>query len=281
MKTYDFIFSLGYACAVTQALRDLGLQRGSYPFDWTGTISPLMGARMMADDFRNWFDRADLRLWDVRFEGGFIARVYKNTRTEFGFSHEFSNADTLEKTYESVRAKYDRRIVRFQKKMSTAKRILAIYLERPQMPRTPEADLIEARRILAEKYPASQIDLLCFYEDESCTAAQEVASSDGITVVKAHYRTMLNGRIMHIVDRRQIVDWLKKNVTVVDAMTADEVRTLDAEKRRKLRESLGKNRLERWINKKLKQWYRDLEVYLIGQKLMPGDRPLWFDGDGK
>ena len=59
------------------------------------------------------------------------------------------------------------------------------------------------------------------------------------------------------------------------------MKAFDAEKRRKLRESLGTNRVNRWVNKKLRQWYRDLQLYLIGQNLVPGDRPLWFDGDGR
>jgi len=281
MKTYDFIFSLGYACAVTQALRDIGLQRGSYPFDWIGSGSPLMGARMVANDFFDWFNREDLRLWDVRFEGGFIARVYKNMRTGFGFSHEFSNAEPIEMTYDAVKEKYDRRIARFREKMAVSKRILAIYLEVSRKARTLDADLVETRRILCEKYPHAEIDLLYIYEDETCKTAEVVSSSDGITVVKAHYRTMQDGQVMHIADRRQIVDYLRANVTIVDAMSEAEIRALDAEKRWQLRKRLGRNRLERWVNKKLKQWYRDLEVYLIGQKLMPDDRPLWFDGDGK
>lgn len=281
MKTYDFIFSLGYACAVSQALRDLGLQRGSYPFDWVGTASPLMGARMIAGGFRDWFNREDLRLWDVRFEGGFVARVYKNVRTGFGFSHEFSNADPIETAYEAVKEKYDRRITRFMKTLRSAKRILAVYLEDPRKPRTPDADLRAARDLIAAACPEAEVELLCLYEDETCKAAELVAASDGISVVKASYRTYLDGTLMHIADRSQIVAFLREHVTVRDRMSEAEIRALDAEKRRKLREGLGRTRWERWVNKKLKQWYRDLEVYLIGQKLIPGDRPLWFDGDGK
>ena len=37
MKEYDFIFSLGANCAVSMALRDVGLQFASYPFDWIGS----------------------------------------------------------------------------------------------------------------------------------------------------------------------------------------------------------------------------------------------------
>lgn len=86
---------------------------------------------------------------------------------------------------------------------------------------------------------------------------------------------------MHICDRRQVVEFLRGSVSVEGALTEAQMKAFDAEKRRKLRESLGTNRVNRWVNKKLRQWYRDLQLYLIGQNLVPGDRPLWFDGDGR
>ena len=281
MKEYDFIFGIGYGCAISQALRDLGLQRESYPLDWIAAETVLAGPRMIAADFADWFNREDLKLWDVRYEGGHVARIYKNIRTGFGFSHEFTNAAPLETSYEAVKAKYDRRIGRFGEKMLASKRVLAIYMELPMRPRPGDADLREARRLVAEKYPGREIDLLCFYEDDSCAAAEEAASFDGIAVVKAHYRTMKDGKVHHVADRRQIADYLRRGVTVVDAMTEAELRAFAAEKRRKYYESLGRNWLERRVNKKLTQWYRDLELYLIGEGLLPGDHATWFFGDGK
>lgn len=281
MKTYDFIFSLGFGCAVSQALRDLGLQRGSYPFDWIGTIGPLMAPRMMAADFKDWFNREDLKLWDVRFEGGHIARLYKNVKTGFGFAHDFSNAEELYTTYEAAREKYERRIARFKKVMAASKTVLAIYLTRPQDARPTDEELREARETIAKLYPAATIEILCFYEDESCTRAEEVSSTDGVSVVKAHYRQYKNGEIFHVVNREQLVAYLREHVTIVNPMTPEEMRAQEKEKKRAYLASLGTTRLSRRIHKKLLQWYRDLEVYLIGQKLMPDDHPTWFDGDGK
>ena len=282
MKTYDFAFSLGFSCAASESLRDLGFQKESLPFDWTGAPSLRASVDMVACGFAGWFDRDALRLWDVRHEGGFIARVYKNMKTGFGFSHEFSNADPIERSYDAVREKYERRISRLGRELKTRRRILALYLESPVKPRISDGEISAALAVLRAKCPQAEVvDLVYIYEDETCKKAEVLSSVAGATVVRAHYRTYLDGRPMHICDRSQVAGFLRESISIDGALTEAQLRAFDAEKRRRLRASLGTNRVNRWVNKKLKQWCRDLEVYLIGQKLIPGDRPLWFDGDGK
>jgi len=281
MKQYDFVFSLGFSCAVTQALRELGMQRESFPLDWVGAPGPRESARAIAADFTGWFNREDLRLWDVRHEHGHIARVYKNLRTGFGFSHEFTNAERFETHYEAVREKYNRRIVRFLAKLSSAKRVLAVYLESPKNIRADDAVLRETLTTLRMKFPSVQMDLVYFYEDPLATEAALVSEADGLIVMKADYRTYLNGRLMHLCAGHMLRSWLSANVSVADALTPHEMRQFADQKRKAFRQSLGKNPIERWINRKLKNWFVDLDNYLIGQGLAIGDRPLWFDGDGK
>jgi len=281
MKEYDFVFSLGFSCAVTQALRDLGMQRESLPLDWVGAPSPLDSARMVAADFRDWFNREDLRLWDVRHEHGHISRVYKNMRTGFGFSHEFTNANCFKTHYDDVREKYDRRIARFYEKMAASGRVLCVYLESPKNARADETALRETLAVLRARFPSVQVDFAYLYEDPAATEPAQVSESDGLTVVKIDYRTFLNGRLMHLCDGRMLPAWLEANVTVGDRLTPQDMRRFADQKRKAYRRSLGKNPIERWINRKLKGWYVDLDDYLIGQGLAVGDRPLWFDGDGK
>jgi len=281
MKTYDFIFSMGFSCAVTQALRDVGMQRESLPLDWIGAPGPLESARMIAADFKDWFNREDFRLWDVRHEHGHISRVYKNLRTGFGFSHEFTNAEPFKTHYDEVREKYDRRIARFLEKLGASKRVLAIYLESPRNARADDAVLVETLSVLRAKFPSVQIDLAYFYEDPSVTEPVMESESNGLVVVKIDYRKFLNGRLMHLCDGRMLRAWLTANVTVDGALTPQEMRAFADQKRKAYRQSLGKNPIERWINRKLKNWFVDLDNYLIGQGLLIGDRPLWFDGDGK
>lgn len=281
MKTYDYVFSLGFSCAMTQALRDVGFQKESLPFDWIGSPSILVSAKTVAADFRGFFERDRLKLWDVRITGGFVQRVYRDEVSHFGFSHEFTNAEPIETHYEAEKAKYDRREERLLMRLAEKKRVLAVFLEISKNPRTSDDELVEARRTLRKRFPGTEFDILYFYEDPACDKAETVSSVEGITVVKADYRQYLNGEIMHTCEGRQIRDYLRANIEVDGALTPEEMQAFARSKRRAFKDSMGRNVVDRWINRKLKSWFFDLENYLVRQRLMPGDRPLWFDGDGK
>ena len=214
MREYDFIFSLGANCAVSMSLRDAGLQFASYPFDWIGSPGLMADVEMVESGFANWFEREDLKLWDVRHEEGAIQRVYRNMRTRFGFPHEFTNAFRFETGYEKAKEKYDRRIARFFKTLGSARRSLGIYLETATCLRLPDETLAEARRRLASQFPGTALDLLYIHEDPSCREPEVVSGSGGVTVVRAHYAKFLGGRPMHTVDRAGIVRFIHENYTV-------------------------------------------------------------------
>ena len=281
MKEYDFIFSLGASCAVSQSLRDAGLQFASFPFDWIGSPGLMAEVEMVESGFAHWFEREDLKLWDVRHEEGAIQRVYKNMRTKFGFPHEFTNAFRFEDGYEKTREKYDRRIERFMKTLASSKRSLGIYLEIATRLRQPDEMLAEARRRLVAQFPDTTLDLVYIYEDPSCREPEVVSESGGMTVVRAHYGKFLDGRPMHTVDRSGIVRFIHENYTVAGHDVAGEKARYEAEQKRKRKGHWGKGRCEQWINRKLFKTYRRLQDYLIGQKLVPGDRPCWFEESDK
>lgn len=281
MKDYDFAFSLGFCCTCSEALRAEGLQYASAPFDWVGISSVLQAPRAIADDFADWFDRDLLDLWDVRILGGFTTRVYRNRKTGVGFVHEFSNAEPIETHYDRERAKYDRRIARFRENLDAAHRVLAVYMELPDGRRATEAELIEARRLLSDKYPGKEFDLLYMYEDPSCPEWKEVSASDGIVVAKMDYRTFLDGTLMHVCRHDQVRSCVRAYGRVPDRRTAEEKAAFAAARQKAKSAMFGKGRFARWLNKRLLRWFRNLEAYLETQKIMPGDRPLWFDGDGK
>ena len=281
MRTYDFIFSLGANCAVSQALRDAGLQFASFPFDWIGSPGLMSEVEMVESGFANWFERGDLKLWDVRHEEGAVQRVYKNMRTNFGFPHEFTNAFTFEAGYEKTREKYDRRISRFLKTLGSVKSALGIYLEVATRRRLPDETLSEARRRLAAQFPGLELDLVYFYEDPAFRKAEVVSERDGVTVVRAHYGKFLGGKPMHTVDRSDIVRFIHENFTVAGHDIVGEKARREAEEKRKRKGHWGKGRIERWVNRKLFKTYRRLQDYLIGQRLIPGDRPCWFEESDK
>lgn len=281
MKTYDFIFSLGASCAVSQSLRDAGLQFASFPFDWIASPGLMAEVEMVESGFANWFEREDLKLWDVRHEEGAVQRVYKNMRTGFGFPHEFTNAFGLDDGYEKTREKYDRRIGRLFKTLRASKNALGIYLEVATRRRLPDDSLAEARRRLAAQFPGLQLDLVYFYEDPAHRVPEVVSEMDGVTVVRAHYGKFLGGKPMHTVDRTEIVRFIHENFTVAGHDVAAEKARHEAEEKRKRKGHWGKGAMERWVNRKLFKTYRRLQDYLIEQKILPGDRPCWFEESDK
>lgn len=282
MKTYDFAFSLGFCCTCSESMRAEGLQYASSPFDWVGITDILQVPRVIASDFANWFDREALQLWDVRIMSGFATRVYRNMKTGIGFVHDFSNAEPIETHYDQVKAKYDRRIARFRRDLGAARRILAVYLELPKKNCAPQAEIEEARRILKTKCPEAEVDLIYMYEDPEVREWQIVREQDGITVVKMDYRVFLKDKLMHLCRHDQVRSCLRALAEVPDRRTDAEKAKFAALKTEERRQILGGgSRLNQWLNKKLLRIFRNLEEYLENQQLIPGDRPLWFDGDGK
>jgi len=281
VKEYDFIFSLGASCAVTMSLRDAGLQFASWPLDWTGSPGLMQSCAAVECGFENWFEREDLMLWDVRHEDGGIQRVYRNMRTRFGFPHEFTNAHPIEREFEKAHEKYRRRIARLDETLRSARRVLAIYLEvATRLPQDLETVRL-CRRRLAAKYPDSRIDLMYVYERPDCAVPTVTFEDEGLVLVAAHYGKFLDGVPMHTVDRSQLVAFLRDRFTVAGHDGAAEKARYEAEQKKLRQEHWGKGRFERQMNRRLFKTYRFLQDYLIGQRLLPGDRPCWFEKEDR
>ena len=275
-RTYDFAFSCGYSCAVTEALRESGLQFASYPFDWMATPSFPVAARTVAGGFAHWMDREDLELVDIR-RGGIMKHVYRNLRTGFGFVHDFSSFFTFDENFPKQREKYARRIERFMAALGGAGRALAINVEWPILPRLSDAELSETRAVFAARFPKCEFDLVYFYEDESAKVPRLVSSAGGVAVYAADYRTFVDGEVNHVADNRFLVEWLRENVEVVDPRSEEE--------KAKYAKAWEKQDRERWkggnwwqtmVNRTKFRQYRRLEKFLVGRGLLPRERPLWF-----
>ena len=277
MKEYDFVFSCGYSCAVTQALRAANLQFASFPFDWMATTSFKAAAQVVANDFAHWMDREDLELVDVR-RGGIMKHIYRNRRNGFGFVHDFSSFETFDESYPKEAAKYARRIERMKLDLASAKKALAIYVEAPIMPRIYDEELAETKRIFETKYPGTEFELVYCCEDPAKTGKASVSTRDGITVIAADYRTFTeDGEVNHEMNNAFLIDYLKMNVRAVDPRTPEEKAKYAAgwEKQDKARWH-GKNWFETLINRTAYRQYRKLERFLMGKGLIPKERPLWF-----
>lgn len=275
MKQYDFAFSCGFSCGVTQALRAADLQFASFPFDWTASQGFLACAKMIESDFAHWMDRDELELVDVR-RGGINKHIYRNRRTQFGFVHDFSSFRTFDENYPKESEKYARRIARLQECLAASKRVLAICVEWPILPRVSDAELAETKRVLTAKYPQVEFDLLYFFNENDRRVPRVVSSEDGITVVANDYRTFEYGELNHEMDNRGLIAYLKANVSVVDPRSEEEKAkyAVGWSKQDKARWH-GKNWFEDFVNRAKFRQYRRLEKFLVKKGLVPRERPLW------
>ena len=226
---------------------------------------------MIASDFDGWFEKNDLQLVAVR-GGSFQTNVYQNRRTRFGFPHDFPRFFRFEEKYPETAEKYARRIRRFMGDLGAAKTALAAYVERSINPRAADADLVEAKRILEKKFPATRFELIYYFPDEGRKDFAETAVADGITAVACDYVEYDHGEKSHTIDWTVLCRHLKDCFEVVDrrseaAKAAYAART--ASDRRK--------RFGGKLNEIKYRIYRRLERGLQEKSLIPRDFPLWFD----
>ena len=168
------------------------------------------------------------------------------------------------------------------KALGEAKNALAIYHDLSTRLRIPDETLVEARRRLEAKFPGLELDLVYVYEDPAAKDLKKVSEKDGVTVLRWHYAKFIDGRVMHTMDRSQLVMYIHENFTVAghDDIAGEKAR-YEAEQKKLRKLHWGKGRVEQWINRKLFKTYRRLQAYLIGQKLIHGARPCWFEESDK
>lgn len=104
--------SLGYFCSVAIDLEKLGLRESSSPFDWV--ISDFEGV-MLAIQERC----VDFLEYKYLFQNKELPHIYKNTKYNFDFYHDFSKYKSLKKQLPIICKKYNRRIDRFFNTITT------------------------------------------------------------------------------------------------------------------------------------------------------------------
>jgi len=276
VKTYDIAFSCGFSCGITQALREVGMQFTSFPFDWTATPSFPKAARMVATDFAHWMDRDDLELIDVR-HSGINKRIYLNRRTGFGFIHDFSLFVEPEAAYAAESAKYARRIERLKKALSSAKRVLAVGVEWPILPPLTVATLAETKRMFETRYKNASFDIVYFHAVDGATEAKVESDANGVTVVGCEYRKYLPGGVLHHeIDNAQIAAYLRANFAVPDTRSTEAKARYEAEwKRQDAARWHGRNAFEAFVNRTAFRQYRKLEKFLVRKGLVPPEPQYW------
>lgn len=278
MKEYDLAFSLGSSCGVSQALRAAGLQYASYPLDWLGSRDIRRVAKVVAGNFDRWFEKEDFQLVDVWHSSGFNTRAYLNTRTDFGFSHEFSDFVPFDESFSKIRETYVRRVQRFLECADASRKMLAVFLELPVLPCVPVEELVEARCILKERFPQAEIDLLYVGVEPGKAAPEITEVAPGIMTANYDYRRIEGGETLHYTEWSPLAAFLRANFRVPDRRSDEEKRKFAKFEKLsgELRWGPDKSRFRRWLNKHLYKTYHSLEHLLIRRGLVQDEGPFWF-----
>lgn len=275
-REHDLVFSLGFDCKCSQALRRAGLQHFSYPFDWLTGPPPATRARILADGFRGWFELADLEDRGPAVFNRFAAvtRVAFNRASGLEFRHDFPLESTLEEGYPAAAAKYARREERLLAALAAAERPLAVFCDGYGCPPVSLADLEEARAILAARF-GDKVEVLGVFDDhpgEKHEAAEEV-SVDGKTVrwsLPCEKRTPDGVVVRDAVAAR----FLAARIACPDPHAPAERR---ARRRAERLAAYGKYKARTWFgmvrNKMLFRRYRRLGKILQKKGIIPANRP--------
>ena len=136
-ERFDFAFPLGAGCSCSMMLREKGLQFASFPLDWVGTkdLDAAHDMRVRADfvanGFAGWLREENLervpRLDSPKFLGCL------DRGTGLYFTHDFAPDSDIRREYQTVSAKYARRIERFRRLLSGARRVLVVWVNDPRI----------------------------------------------------------------------------------------------------------------------------------------------------
>lgn len=275
-EQYDLAFSLGFGCGCSKALRQAGLQYVSFPMDWIGVKSALAAAQIVASDFAGWLDRDALRLIDVRRDDERVQRSYVNDRTGIVFTHDFPYELGFNEAHAAAKRKYDRRIARLLKAISSSRRVLAVHVEHPVHDRARDEDLIRAHDVLTARFPGVEVDLLYFFHRDGATDCPVKAVADGVTAVPCPYLKYDDyGWVSHGIETDGICRYLKEHVEVADYRTEEERRQFAERVRTRTGDCFGRG-LHRLIVRWQYRLYRKIGRDLKRKGILPRERPFWF-----
>lgn len=120
VEVYDEVISLGKDCQAAFQLRNYGLRKEAYPFDWL--VTPIDGLGLFLGTHGAHFLDPD-KLVYLNASGPYF-HVW-DSQFNFLIYHDFQTPDYMS-DYEEVKVKYERRIARLFKLMNSNKRVLFV-----------------------------------------------------------------------------------------------------------------------------------------------------------
>jgi len=136
-QKFDEVISLGEDCACATYLKKNHLRFQSYPFDWLTNASLKNRLELIINNFADFMNIADLKLIDKASLGHPTTDnnfdYYHNIKNDCYFFHDFKANILLEKTFNEVKNKFDKRINIFLNKLRQNKKILLVWLSHTKL----------------------------------------------------------------------------------------------------------------------------------------------------
>ena len=217
---------IGSSCLCASSLRDSGLRLSSGPFDWLLGPSLLERAKLIAADFSGWMEPGEFEFAGNPHNS--ITDSYRNLKTGYKFSHDFSAGGDFAAEFPDVKAKYDRRVARLYERVRASRRVLFVWLENPVNDDRPsDQDIPAARKVLMDKFPGVEIELLVVDRAPDGSKGGSIVRGDGYWRATCPYRrkTAEPGKEVRPwdIDTRPIIALLA-NFATGDYRSADERR---------------------------------------------------------
>ncbi len=232
-KSFDLVFSLGYDCNASLALRKAGLQFRSYPFDWL-TNAPLSSrAALLAGGFDGFLESPS-SLEDLgaatfdRF--GEKHRVVRDRATALEFRHDFPLGTDVVSGLEPISEKYRRRSERLISEIEKAGSVLAVWCVGFRHPDLTLEELEAARNVLAGRF-GDKVRVLGIAHAEASGSGFPEFSPSGVALARIPCGGVTAQGFE--VSIRPVAKFLAAGLSVADPRTVEEKRAHRALERRR------------------------------------------------
>lgn len=175
-KKKDVIYiPIGRGCHTAMHLNLLGLRKCSYPMDWIipSDKNEVMETRFeyLMGNFKYFLEKKHLEVKQVS-EIREHALVY-NHYSDFTFGHDFSYDISIDKTFQKVKKKYNRRCKRLVSDIKQAREVRLIYMQNTwdhinEMDTSIKNSLFKTLMYrLGSKYPDTKFNLYIFEHNDN------------------------------------------------------------------------------------------------------------------
>lgn len=166
-KVYDIVYSIGYDCTAARYMGKYFLRSYAGPFDWITLCDFPTRMEYILNDFENFMNKEDMVFINRPPEHDYLNPKmidYRNTRDNYHFYHDFPKGIDFDVSFPAIKAKYNRRIKRFDEMLKTKENVLLINLAHEE--KLDNAAILKYCNAIMQKYGRT-FDFIFIENDQS------------------------------------------------------------------------------------------------------------------